>query len=117
MIDIVAGPLHSAALTNKNRLFVTGFGEKYALGTGKKSTVNDFTEVNTKCTAKIEKMEAGIKTLAFISIGKVYLAGTLGNKVFDTLTYIAFPEEVIQVKLIESTAYFLSKSGHVYQFG
>jgi len=37
---MVCGPLHSAALTNKHRLFTCGYGEKYALGTGRTKNSN-----------------------------------------------------------------------------
>jgi hypothetical protein len=37
---MACGPLHTAALTNRNRLFTCGFGEKFCLGTGKSQTLN-----------------------------------------------------------------------------
>lgn len=37
---MACGPLHTAALTNKNRLFTCGYGEKFCLGTGKAQTLN-----------------------------------------------------------------------------
>jgi alpha-tubulin suppressor-like RCC1 family protein len=39
IIKIACGPLHTAALSNKNRLFCCGFGEKYNLGNGKAKTI------------------------------------------------------------------------------
>ena len=36
----VCGPLHSIMLSNKSRVFSSGYGEKYALGTGKNKSVN-----------------------------------------------------------------------------
>jgi alpha-tubulin suppressor-like RCC1 family protein len=42
VVKIVCGPLHTAVLTNKNRLFTCGFGEKYSLGNGRNKTTNDF---------------------------------------------------------------------------
>jgi len=32
---VACGPLHSVVLTNKGRMFSCGYGEKYALGTGR----------------------------------------------------------------------------------
>ena len=38
--SFVCGPLHSIMLSNKSRVFSSGYGEKYALGTGKNKSVN-----------------------------------------------------------------------------
>ena len=39
---MACGPLHTIGITNKNRMFACGFGEKYNLGNGKQKTVNEF---------------------------------------------------------------------------
>jgi len=39
-VRVACGPLHSVALTNRGRLFSCGYGEKYALGTGRARTVS-----------------------------------------------------------------------------
>ena len=50
---IACGPLHTAAITNKNRLFTCGFGDKYCLGNGKITTINEFIEIKLKTSSKI----------------------------------------------------------------
>ena len=40
VVKMSCGPLHSVALTNRGRIFACGYGEKYALGTGKARTTN-----------------------------------------------------------------------------
>lgn len=37
---IACGPLHTLVLSNKNRLFSCGYGQKFALGNGKNKTLN-----------------------------------------------------------------------------
>jgi len=38
--DMACGPVHSLMLSNKNRIFASGYGEKYALGIGKTKSSN-----------------------------------------------------------------------------
>ena len=78
MAKIVCGPLHTAVVTNKNRLFTCGYGEKYSLGNGRNKTTNDFSEIRVKTNGKIDKMETGNTTLGYISGGRGYITGTLG---------------------------------------
>ena len=40
VIKTACGPLHTVVLTNRGRLFSCGYGEKYALGTGRTRTLN-----------------------------------------------------------------------------
>lgn len=39
---MACGPLHSLMLSNKNRIFACGYGEKSALGVGKAKSYNEF---------------------------------------------------------------------------
>lgn len=77
---MACGPLHTAALTNRNRLFVCGYGEKFCLGTGKSHTINEFTEVKLKSSHKIDKIEAGIASLGYIAGGRAYICGAFGER-------------------------------------
>lgn len=55
--DMACGPVHSLMLSNKNRIFACGYGEKYALGIGKTKSSNEFVEVKIKGNpSKIEKV-------------------------------------------------------------
>ena len=81
VVKIACGPLHTLALTNRNRLFAAGYGEKYALGTGKTNTLNEFTEIKVKNSHKVEKIETGVSCSGFLAGGKAFICGTFGEKV------------------------------------
>jgi hypothetical protein len=59
-------------------VFTCGFGEKYALGTGRNKSLNEFTEVRIKSSNKIEKLEVGNSSTGYISGGKAWIVGTIG---------------------------------------
>ena len=40
VIKISCGPLHTVVVTNRNRMFACGYGEKYCLGNGKPITTS-----------------------------------------------------------------------------
>jgi hypothetical protein len=78
-------------LSNKNKIFACGYGEKYALGIGKTKSTNEFLEVKIKGNpSKIEKIECGISVSGFLADGKIYIAGTLDNKIFEYFTPLCF---------------------------
>lgn len=52
-VRVACGPLHSVVLTNRGRMFTCGYGEKYALGTGKPKTATEFIELKLKNSGKI----------------------------------------------------------------
>lgn len=53
---MACGPLHTAALTNRNRLFTCGYGDKYNLGNGRTGSCAEFTEVKLKTSHRVEKL-------------------------------------------------------------
>ena len=85
---MACGPLHTLALTNKNRLFSAGFGERYALGTGKTQNLNQFTEIKIKSSHKIDKIEAGVTCSGYLANNKAYICGTFGEKVIDNFSQV-----------------------------
>lgn len=117
VIKLACGPLHTAAITNKQRLFTCGYGEKYSLGNGRNKTTNDFAEVRIKTNGKIEKIEAGITSLGYISGGRAYICGTIGEKVFELFTQINNSEEFIEMKICERSVIFLTRKGDLFQMG
>ncbi len=40
VIKTACGPLHTVVLTSRGRVFSCGYGEKYALGTGRNKSLN-----------------------------------------------------------------------------
>lgn len=83
VIEIACGGLHTLVLTNRNRVFATGFGDTYALGLDKPQTICSFKEVNWFSQAfsysePIEKLSCGVAHSGCIIGGKVYLWGILG---------------------------------------
>ena len=114
---IACGPLHTAAITNKNRMFTCGFGDKYCLGNGKTATTNEFTEIKLKTNSKIEKVEAGVTSLGYVAGGRAYICGTFGEKVYEMFATVPISEEIVDLKLGEKSAIFLTKKGDVYQWG
>lgn len=83
VIQIECGGLHTLALTNRNRVFASGFGDTYALGLDKPETICTFNEItwfakNLGYTDNIEKIACGVSHSGCIAGGKVYLWGILG---------------------------------------
>lgn len=98
-------------------MFACGYGEKYCLGNGRPTTTNEFIEVKIKNSHKIEKIETGISTTGYLSGGRVYICGSIGDKVFETFNQIGLSEEIINFKLGDKSAIFLTKKGDVYTLG
>lgn len=92
VVRVACGPLHSVALTNRGRIFACGYGEKYALGTGRPRNTNEFVELKVKHSGKIDKVEAGCSSTGYLSGGRVYVAGTVGDRVYETFTSVAGSE-------------------------
>lgn len=63
-------------------MFGCGYGDKYALGTSRNRTVNEFIELKVKHAGKVEKVEAGCSSTAYLAGGRVYISGTVGDRVF-----------------------------------
>lgn len=91
---IACGPLHTIVLTNKSRIFTCGYGEKWNLGTGRNKTVNEFTEVRVKVNGKIDRIEAGMTSVGYLSAGRAYVVGTIGEKVYQLFTPVALNEDI-----------------------
>lgn len=87
---MACGPLHTVALTNRNRLFTCGYGEKFCLGTGKAQTTCEFVEVKLKSSHKIDKIEAGVSTLGYIAGGKAYICGAFGERIIENFSQLTF---------------------------
>ena len=83
IVDIACGGMHTICLTNRNRIFGTGFGDTYALGLEKPQTICSFKEITwftqiLSYTEPIEKIACGVSHSGCIIGGKVYLWGVLG---------------------------------------
>lgn len=83
VVEIACGGLHSLALTNRNRIFATGFGDTYALGLDTPTTICSFKEVSWFSQAfsyaePIERLSCGVSHSGCIINGKVYLWGIMG---------------------------------------
>lgn len=96
---MACGPLHTLALTNRNRLFACGYGEKYALGNGKTTTFNEFIEIKVKSSHKIEKIETGVSCSGFLAGEKAFICGTFGEKVIENFSQVTINEEIVDLKL------------------
>lgn len=118
VVKVACGPLHSVALTNKGRLFACGYGDKHALGTARHRTINEFVELKVKHSGKVEKVDVGCSSSAYIAGGRAYITGTVGDRVFENFTNLSVgSEEVVEIKLIEKSVLLLTKRGEVYQMG
>jgi mitogen-activated protein kinase kinase kinase 9 len=104
-------------LTNKGRLFACGYGEKYALGNGRTRSSSEFVEIRVKSSSKIEKIEVGNSSTGYISGGRAWIAGTIGELVFDTFTTVGCGEEIVEMKLANNNALFLTRKGDIFQLG
>ena len=101
VIQIECGGLHTLALTNRNRVFASGFGDTYALGLDKPETICTFNEIswfakNLGYTDNIEKIACGVSHSGCIAGGKVYLWGILGLNSqlhFKTPYYMSLPNK------------------------
>ena len=88
------------------------------MGTGKAKNQSDFTELRIKASHKVDRIEAGVSSTGYISGGKVWIAGTIGDKVYDNFTTISCGgEEIVEFKLCDKNAIFLTKKGEVFQLG
>ena len=84
VVDIACGGLHTLALTNRNRIFATGFGDTFALGLEKPQTICTFKEITwfsqvLTYQEPVEKIACGVAHSGCIIGGKVYLWGVLGS--------------------------------------
>lgn len=117
VVKIACGPIHTIVLTNKGRLFACGYGEKYALGNGRTRSSSEFVEIRVKSSSKIEKIEVGSSSTGYISGGRAWIAGTIGELVFDTFTTVGCGEEIVEMKLANHSALFLTRKGDIFQLG
>lgn len=71
-----------------------------------------------KHSGKIEKIEAGCTATAYIAGGRAYVAGTIGDRTFETFSSLNIgSEEILDIKLTERSALLLSKRGELFQMG
>ncbi len=119
VVKVACGPLHSVILTNKARLFSCGYGEKYALGSGRPKSVSEFTELRLKSSGKIDKLEVGNCSIGYVAAGRAWLSGTVGEKVYENFTAVncGGGEEIVDLKICEKNALFLTRKGELYQLG
>lgn len=83
VVEVACGGLHTLALTNRNRIFATGFGDTYALGLESPTTICCFKEVSWfsqtfSYAESVEKIVCGVSHSAAIIAGKVYVWGIIG---------------------------------------
>ena len=96
IVDVSCGALHSLLLTNKGRIFSSGYGETYALGLGTKENQCTFIEVPYFSSGEffdktITKIATGVSHTACVVNEKVYLWGIWGSKqqmVYQTPTLV-----------------------------
>jgi len=94
IVQIAAGPLHSACLTDENHIFTFGCNDEHALGRPDTDDNNneeedpfgevDMSKVMTDDDEKIIQLVAGDShTFALSNLGKVYDCYTLGHVSFE----------------------------------
>lgn len=49
---------------------------------------NEFIELKVKNSGKIDKIETGCSASAFLSQGRAFVAGTIGDRVFESFTML-----------------------------
>jgi hypothetical protein len=59
----------------------------------------------------------GNSITGYICGGRVWVAGTLGEKVFESFTALNCGEDVVELKMCERNAIMLTRKGEVYQVG
>ena len=114
---MACGPVHSVALTNRGRLFACGFGDKYALGNGRSKSLSEFTEIKTKHAGKIEMITVGCSSTGFVSQGRIYVVGNIGNRTYETFTLLNCNEDIADFKITEKSVLILTRKGEVLQLG
>lgn len=114
---MACGPLHTAALTNRNRLFTCGYGDKYNLGNGRTGSCAEFTEVKLKTSHRVEKLQAGVASLGYVAGGRAFICGAFGERTIESFSQLTVNEQITDMKLGEKSAIFLTKKGDVYQLG
>lgn len=55
--------------------------------------------------------------MGYIAGGKAYICGSFGERMIENFSQLSFNEEIIEMKLGEKSAIFLTKKGDVYQLG
>lgn len=83
--DVACGALHSLLLTNKGRVFASGFNETYALGNGNTENQCTFSEVPFFSSGQaydrnITKLAAGVSHSACIIQDTAYVWGVWGTQ-------------------------------------
>lgn len=100
MVKLACGPLHSIALTNKGRLFGCGYCEKHALGSIRSKIATEFVELKVKHGGKIDKIEVGCSSTAYLYGNKAWVTGTIGDRVFENFSSISLgSEDIVDIKL------------------
>ncbi|CAF1207095.1 unnamed protein product [Didymodactylos carnosus] len=142
VIQIAAGPMHSAVLTDKNQIYSFGCNDEKALGhtenddedSDDESEVKfgsvDFTKIITNKNEQIIQVVAGDShTMILTNVGKVYGWGTFRsstngpfglitkNKIESEPVEIPLPEKIIKIASGHDFVLFLSETGCVYSSG
>lgn len=88
------------------------------MGTSKHRTINEFVELKVKHAGKIEKVEVGCSSTGYLSGGRAYITGTVGDRVFENFAHLNLgSEEIVDLKMIEKSVLLLTKRGELYQMG
>jgi alpha-tubulin suppressor-like RCC1 family protein len=125
---IIAGGLHSFALSNNGKVYATGYNESGQLGLGDNTHRNTFKEVSLLNDKNITAIFAGINySFAISSNGKVYATGwnhhgqlglgdNTNRNAFTEVTDLS-DKNIIAISARGSHSLALSNNGKVYATG
>ena len=126
IVDIACGSLHCIALSNKSRLFSTGFGATYALGHSDNTTLNlfkeitFFTEIFNGKKFRIDKVECGVSHSGALIAKKVFVWGLFGKpeaQVSKLPMLINVDTEWTDFIMGDLLTVFLNAKGEVFTIG
>jgi mitogen-activated protein kinase kinase kinase 9 len=126
IVDIACGALHTLALTNKSKVYSSGFGENYSLGHNSNKTLTDFKEISffhqlsSNSSHKIDKICCGTSHSGALIAGKVYLWGTFANSKYclnKTPIAINLKKEIADFVLGDLLTVLLTKNGEIFTLG
>lgn len=85
IVDVACGALHSLLLTNKGRVFASGFNETFALGNNSNENQCTFSEVPFFTAGQVydrnvSKLAAGVSHSACVIQDTAYVWGVWGSR-------------------------------------
>ncbi|EGR33833.1 protein kinase, putative, partial [Ichthyophthirius multifiliis] len=119
--QIQCGTLHTIALSNKNRLFSTGYGETYALGHANNVTQCEFSQIQMPNKQQIKNISCGLTHTLCVIGQKAYIWGVAGvheGLIFQNITELDTQQDtIVDVKAGDCLSLLLSSKGDVYCLG